>query len=104
MRQETKISEVIEVQETPIVEPEEELVIEPVSMTVPEVEDLSVEEVVEEEVQELTKTIFKVYHLGNFVKDVEEDSDSLNSFLASSSRKNEVTATTGIIFLFSSVK
>ena len=34
----------------------------------------------EEVVQELPKTIFKVYHLGNFVKDVEEDSDSLNSF------------------------
>jgi len=29
---------------------------------------------------------------------------SLNNFLASSSRKNEVTATSGIIFLFSSVK
>ena len=78
VQEEVVISEVVEVQEELIVETEEELVIEPVSMKVPELEVLSVEETVEEEAQ---KTIFKVYHLGNFVADVEENSDILNGFL-----------------------
>lgn len=77
VQEESKISEVIEVQEELVIEPEEELVIEPVAMEVPELEDLSVEEVVEE----APKTIFKVYHLGNYVVDVEENSDTLNQFL-----------------------
>lgn len=77
VQEESKISEVIEVQEELVVEPEEELVIEPVAMEVPELQDLTVEEVVEE----APKTIFKVYHLGNFVADVEENSDALNNFL-----------------------
>ena len=72
VQEESKISEVIEVQEELVVEPEEELVIE-----VPEVEDLSVEEIIEE----APKTIFKVYHLGNFVANVEENSDTLNTYL-----------------------
>ena len=77
VQEESKISEVIEVQEELIFEPEEELVIEPVAIEVPELEDLSVEELVEE----APKTIFKVYHLGNFVADVEENSDKLNEYL-----------------------
>ena len=79
VQEESKISEVIEVQEELVVEPEEELVIEPVAMEVPELQDLTIEEVVEE----APKTIFKVYHLGNFVADVEENSDALNNFLES---------------------
>jgi len=78
-QEESKISEVIEVQEELVVEPEEELITEPVVIEVPEVEDLSVEEMVEE----TPKTIFKVYHLGNYVADVEENSDALNEYLES---------------------
>jgi len=78
-QEESKISEVIEVQEEVVVEPEEELVVEPVALTVPELEDLSEDEVIEE----APKTIFKVYHLGNFVADVEENSDALNVYLES---------------------
>jgi hypothetical protein len=77
VQEETKISEVVEVQEELVFEPEEELVIEPVAMEVPDLEDLSVEEVIEE----APKTIFKVYHLGNFVADVEENSEKLNEYL-----------------------
>ena len=77
VQEESKISEVIEVQEEVVVEPVEELVVEPVVIDVPELEDLSVEEVPEE----APKTIFKVYHLGNYVVDVEENSDTLNQFL-----------------------
>ena len=73
VQEESKISEVIEVQEELVVEPEEELVIEPVAIEVPELEDFTVEEA--------PKTIFKVYHLGNFVADVEENSDNLNEYL-----------------------
>ena len=76
-QEETKISEVVEVQEELIFELEEELVIEPVSMNVPDLEVLPVDEAVEE----TPKTIYKVYHLGNFVIDVEENSNSLNGFL-----------------------
>ena len=77
-QEEIKISEVVEVQEELVVEPEEELVIEPVSIDVPELEVLTVEETVEEEAP---KTIFKVYHFGNYVADVEENSDVLNNYL-----------------------
>ena len=73
-QEETQISEVVEVQEELVIELEDELVIEPVSIGVPELEILTVEE-------EAPKTIFKVYHLGNFVADVEENSDTLNGFL-----------------------
>lgn len=79
VQEESKISEVIEVQEELVFEPEEELVIEPVAMEVPVLEDLSEDEVIEE----APKTIFKVYHLGNFVADVEENSDALNVYLES---------------------
>jgi hypothetical protein len=78
VQEEVVISEVVEVQEELVVETEEELVIEPVSMKVPELEVLSVEETIEEEAP---KTIFKVYHLGNFVADVEENSEILNGYL-----------------------
>jgi hypothetical protein len=75
-QEETNISEVVDVQEELVIELEDELVIEPVSMSVPELEVLTIEEVA-------LKTIYKVYHLGNFVVDVEENSDTLNGFLES---------------------
>lgn len=75
---ESKISDIIEVEEEVI--ETEELVIEPVSIDVPELEILTVEETVEELT---TKTVFKVYHLGNFVADVEENSNQLNVYLES---------------------
>ena len=74
---ESKISDIIEVEEE-VIETEE--VIEPVSIDVPELEILTVEETVEELT---TKTVFKVYHLGNFVADVEENSNQLNVYLES---------------------
>jgi hypothetical protein len=74
-QEETNISEVVDVQEELVIELEDELSIEPVSMSVPELEVFSIEETVEEEAP---KTIFKVYHLGNYVSDVEENSDQLN--------------------------
>jgi len=75
-QEETNISEVVDVQEELVIELEEELVIEPVSMRVPELEVLTVEE-------EAKKTIYKVYNLGIFVVDVEENSDIINGFLDS---------------------
>ena len=75
---ESKISDIIEVEEEVI--ETEELVIEPVSIDVPELEISTVEETVEELT---TKTVFKVYHLGNFVADVEENSNQLNVYLES---------------------
>ena len=78
-QEETIISEVVETQEELVIELEEELLIEPVSMSVPELEVVAVKETVEEE--EAPKTIYKVYHLGNFVVDVEENSNALNGFL-----------------------
>jgi len=77
VQEEVVISEVVEVQEEIVFEPEEELIIEPVSMDVPELENLSFEETVEE----TPKTIFKVYHLGNLIAEVEENSDKLNEYL-----------------------
>lgn len=74
VQEETNISEVVDVQEEFVIELEEELVIEPVSMTVSKLETLAV-------VEENKKTIFKVYHLGSFVVDVEENSDNLNIYL-----------------------
>lgn len=77
IQEESQISEVIEVQEELTIEPEEELVIEPVTIDVPELKDLSIEEVIEV----APKTMFKVYLFGNFVTEVDENSDLLNSFL-----------------------
>jgi len=77
VQEETIISEVVETQEELVIELEEELLIEPVSMSVPELEVLTVDETVEE----TPKTIYKVYHLGNFVVDVEQNSNALNGFL-----------------------
>ncbi len=79
VQEESKISEVIEVHEELVIEPVEEIVIEPVSIDIPELEDLSIEEVVEE----VPKTIYKVYHLGNFLAEVEENSEILNKYLDS---------------------
>lgn len=73
-QEETNISEVVDIQEEFVIELEEELVIEPVSMRVPDLEVLTVEE-------EAQKTIYKVYNLGIFVVDVEENSDVINGFL-----------------------
>ena len=73
-QEEVVISEVVEVQEELVIEAEEELIIEPVSMTVPQLEVSTIEVVA-------SKTIYKVYHLGNFVVDVEENSNALNGFL-----------------------
>ena len=75
-QEETNISEVVDIQEEFVIELEEELVIEPVSMRVPDLEVLTVEE-------EAQKTIYKVYNLGIFVVDVEENSDVINGFLDS---------------------
>ena len=75
-QEETNISEVVDIQEESVIELEEELVIEPVSMRVPDLEVLTVEE-------EAQKTIYKVYNLGIFVVDVEENSDVINGFLDS---------------------
>jgi|688.fasta_scaffold553131_1 hypothetical protein len=79
-QEEVVISEVVELEEELVIELEDELLIEPVSMSVPELELVSIEETVEEEAP---KTIYKVYHLGNFVVDVEENSDVINGFLDS---------------------
>ena len=79
-QEETNISEVVDIQEEFVIELEEELIIEPVSMRVPDLEVLAVEETVEEEAK---KTIYKVYNLGIFVVDVEENSDVINGFLDS---------------------
>ena len=77
-QEESNISDVIEIQEQLFDVQEEEFVIEPVSMTVPELETLTVEEVAEEVVP---KTVFKVYHLGTFVENVQESSNELNGYL-----------------------
>lgn len=79
-QEETIISEVVELEEELVIELEDELLIEPVSMSVPELEVVAIEETVEEEAP---KTIYKVFHLGNFVVDVEENSDVINGFLNS---------------------
>ena len=80
VQEESKISEVVEVQEEILVEPEilssedsEETDFTSSSQILPVL--------FEEEI--VPKTIFKVYHLGNFVVEVEENSDSLNQFLES---------------------
>ena len=79
-QEEVVISEVIELQEELVIELEDEILIEPVSMSVPELEVVAIEETVQEEAP---KTIYKVFHLGNFVVDVEENSDVINGFLNS---------------------
>jgi len=79
-QEEVVISEVVELQEELVIELEDELLIEPISMSVPELEVVAIEETVEEEA---SKTIYKVFHLGNFVVDVEENSDVINGFLNS---------------------
>jgi hypothetical protein len=79
-QEETNISEVVDVQEEFVIEAEDELVIEPVSMEAPIILDFAIEVPV---IEVAPKTIYKVYHLGNFVVDVEENSDTLNGFLES---------------------
>jgi hypothetical protein len=79
-QEETNISEVVDVQEELVIELEDELVIEPVSMEAPIILDFAIEVPV---IEVAPKTIYKVYHLGNFVVDVEENSDTLNGFLES---------------------
>lgn len=85
VQEESKISEVIEVQEEVVVEPEilsvedtEEFDIAPISQILPEPFELEVD------VEEVApKTIFKVYHFGNYFADVEENSEQLNACLES---------------------
>jgi len=77
VQEESKISEVIEVFEELLIDTEEELVIEPVAMSVSEPEIFAIEETVEE----APKTIFKVYHIGNLIAEVEENTDALNQYL-----------------------
>jgi len=79
-QEEVVISEVVELQEELVIELEDEILIEPVSMSIPELEVVAIEETVQEEAP---KTIYKVFHLGNFVVDVEENSDVINGFLNS---------------------
>jgi hypothetical protein len=79
-QEETNISEVVNVQEEFVIEAEDELVIEPVSMEAPIILDFAIEVPV---IEVAPKTIYKGYHLGNFVVDVEENSDTLNGFLES---------------------
>ena len=75
VQEESKISDVIEVQEE-VIEVQEEVIapepdVAPVELSVPTVEV----------VEETPVTIFKVYHIGNYIADVEENSDALNSYL-----------------------
>jgi hypothetical protein len=79
-QEETNISEVVDVQEEFVIEAEDELVIEPVSMEAPIILDFAIEVPV---IEVAPKTIYKVFHLGNFVIDVEENSDVINGFLNS---------------------
>ena len=77
-QEESKISEIFEVQEELVLEPEvaEELVIES-----PTVEMSFAEPEVFAEEETKTLTIYKVYHLGSYVSDVEVNSDQLNMCL-----------------------
>lgn len=77
-QEETNISEVLDIQEELVIELEEELVIEPVSMEAPIILDFAIEVPV---IEVAPKTIYKVFNLGIFVVDVEENSDIINRFL-----------------------
>ena len=83
VQEEIKLSDVIEVQEEVVDQPVEIINEEPVvvdlEVTEPEVSEPEVFST--EETAPLT--LFKVYHLGNYVADVEENSDQLNVFLES---------------------
>ena len=79
VQEESNISDVIEVQEELIyvqeketIEPEVE--ISPVVNIISEPEVFAVKET-------LSPTTFKVYHLGNYVEDVQENSNQLNGYL-----------------------
>ena len=73
VQEESKISDVIEVQEE---------VVEHIDVEVPTVElEVSTPEVFTVE-ETLPVTVFKIYHLGNFVASVDENSDQLNMCLA----------------------
>lgn len=72
VQEESKISEVVEV-----LDAVEEVTIDPVVDETPaELEVVAPEALAVEEVT--SPTVFKVYHLGNFVKEVVENSDELN--------------------------
>lgn len=89
VQEESKISEIFEVQEEKIVELvvidepviESEPVVEAVAETPIEMSFAEPEVIVEEEIP--TLTVYKVYHLGSYVSDVEENSDELNKCLES---------------------
>jgi hypothetical protein len=67
-QEESKISEVVEVQDEVAIT---EVEVPTVELEVSEPEVFAVEET-------FSPTVFKVYHLGNYVADVEENSDQLN--------------------------
>ena len=83
VQEESKISELLELHEELIIEPE--VVVEPEvedhtnDLVITEVETTEPEVFAVEEVMPLT--VYKAYHLGNYVSDVEENSDLLNSYL-----------------------
>ena len=79
VQEESNISDVIEVQEELIYVQEEETIepeveISPVVNIISEPEVFAVKET-------LSPTTFKVYHLGNYVEDVQENSNQLNGYL-----------------------
>ena len=78
-QQESNISDVIEVQEELIYVQEEET-IEPEVELSPVVNIISEPEVFVVK-ETLSPTTFKVYHLGNYVEDVQENSNQLNGYL-----------------------
>ena len=78
-QEESNISDVIEVQEELIYVQEEETIepeveLSPVVNIISEPEVFAVKET-------LSPTTFKVYHLGNYVEDVQENSNQLNGYL-----------------------
>ena len=79
VQEESNISDVIEVQEELIYVQEEETIepeveLSPVVNIISEPEVFAVKET-------LSPTTFKVYHLGNYVEDVQENSNQLNGYL-----------------------
>jgi hypothetical protein len=79
VQEESNISDVIEVQEELIYVQEEET-IEPEVELSPVVNIISEPEVFVVK-ETLSPTTFKVYHLGNYVEDVQENSNQLNGYL-----------------------
>lgn len=73
VQEESKISDVIEIQEDAVEEVNDEISTVELEVSKPEI--LTVEET-------LPVTVFKIYHLGNYLTEVDENSDQLNMCLA----------------------